>query len=70
MKMLFKITRKGVKTLLRGVDFELNKNIIQFYEGGVIFISDLNRKIYLPYGDWIIYTDSEIKCEQFKKEEF
>ena len=63
MKMLFKITKHGVDTLLRGVDFEQEGYVITFNDGKIIFTDDLGKKITLFKGDWVIYTADENKIK-------
>ena len=63
MKMLFKITKHGVDTLLRGVDFEQEGYVITFNDGKIIFTDYLGKKITLFTGDWVIYTADENKIK-------
>ena len=63
MKFLFKITKYSVDTLLRGVDFEQDDYIITFKDGTSICTDDLNKKILLFKGGWVIYTTDENKLK-------
>ena len=63
MKYLFKITKHRVDTLLRGVDFEQEGYVITFNDGKIIFTDDLDKKITLFKGGWVIYTADENKIK-------
>ena len=66
MKFLFKVTLAETKTLLNGVDFNIEGFVIKFKDGTSIKFGDIND-IICRNGEYIVYTNDTRTLKYAKK---